>query len=55
MPPFLNVMLTCDICGKVTNQRSARTGDHVVHLDDGRTICKPCFAELAKLAEGADR
>ncbi len=55
MEPFLNVILTCDICRKVTtNQRSYRTRDHVVHLNDGRTICKPCFAELATVAEGAD-
>ncbi len=56
MPPFVNVILTCDICGDVSTNKGGwqSTRQHVVDLDDGRTICKRCLAILAQSAEGAD-
>ena len=56
MPPFVNVMLTCDICGSVTTNCGSwqNTRQHVVELKDGRTICKQCFAENAKEQDSVD-
>lgn len=55
LAPFVNLILTCDICGEVTNgteggirRLAGPVGQHVVHLQDGRTICKPCFWRLAR-------
>ncbi len=45
--PFVNVILRCDICSKI----SSGDGFHVVSLVDGRTICKTCFCDVAKGAE----
>ena len=53
LPPFVNVILTCDICEAVTTNRGNRNAhDHVVELVDGRTICNPCFQKFSREAEG---
>lgn len=56
MMPLVNLILTCDICGEVTNGKEGgirrlagnQVGMHIVELQDGRTICKPCFWRLAR-------